>query len=91
MQFYADAVKCGKKDARRSPPAGGRPTVAVPSILRHDQISLTRARHHGDIGVRLRTDVNAAGVAESDESLLVLADEDRLLQVVSNLVENALR
>jgi signal transduction histidine kinase len=44
-----------------------------------------------EYGVRLRTDVNAAGVAESDESLLVLADEDRLLQVVSNLVENSLR
>jgi signal transduction histidine kinase len=43
-----------------------------------------------EYGVELRT-VVSAGEAQGDDSLLVRADEDRLLQVVSNLAENALR
>jgi len=68
--------------------------------VKHEPVSLRRvvdevARRYAaaarayDVG--LRTDAHAVGVAESDQSLIVLADEDRLLQVVSNLVENALR
>jgi signal transduction histidine kinase len=68
--------------------------------VKHGPVSLRRvvdevARRYAaaahEYGVGLRTVASAAGVAESDEALVVLADEDRLLQVVSNLVENALR
>jgi signal transduction histidine kinase len=68
--------------------------------VKHEPVSLRRvvdevARRYEaaarEFGVELRTDVDAVGEAESDKSPVVLADEDRLLQVVSNLVENALR
>jgi len=66
--------------------------------VKHEPVSLRRvvdevARRHEaaarEYGVTLGLE---GGVADAgDEALVVLADEDRLLQVVSNLVENALR
>ena len=56
-----------------------------------DEVARRYAAAAREYDVELRTDAHAAGVAESHMALVVLADEDRLLQVVSNLVENALR
>lgn len=60
--------------------------------VREEQVDLTAVV--GDIEERYRPHAEELGVAiavEAEGSPPVLADRDRLLQVVSNLVENALR